>query len=195
MALQKNSRSGGEDEDEDDEFFGNQDDSSSYHEDENDAEHSAGRSGLALHESRAREEELKTIGYLDSYDANKEVLLQEGFEQGYRETYHVAMRIGMLLGQASARGSILAAPTSTNQRSDPVTTDMTKEGGHLHPQILLHEPRDRHDQSDRVIQKVYRFLTAFERNKNIPLEALRVPNDMEDLESELKTILQMRTTD
>jgi hypothetical protein len=195
MALQKYSTSGAEGEDEDDEFFGNQDDSSSYHENDNDAEHGAGRSGLALHESRAREEELKTIGYLDSYDANKEVLLQEGFEQGYRETYHVAMRIGMLLGQASALGTILVAPTSTNQSSDPVTTDTTKEEGHLHPQILLHEPRDRHDQSERVIQKVHRFLTAFERNKNILLEALRVPNEMEDLEHELKTILQVRKTD
>jgi hypothetical protein len=197
MALHKNSRSGGEDDDEDDdEFFGNQDDSSSYHDDETYGEHGAGRSGLALHESRAREEELKTIGYLDSYDANKEVMLQEGFEQGYRETYHVAIRIGMLLGQASALGSsILVAPTSTNHISDPVTADMTKEGGQLHPQILLHQPQDRHDRSERVIQRVHEFLTSFETKKNIPLEALRVPNEMEHLEHELKTILQMRTTD
>ena len=83
------SASGKEQEDTDDEFFGNQDEGGDY-------------GGLGQHESTARGQELRAIGYFESYDETKETLLQEGFEAGYREIYDAALRLGVLFGKLSA---------------------------------------------------------------------------------------------
>lgn len=72
---------------EDDDFFGNQDG-----EDDD-------FGALTRQDHLAKEHELKTIGYFESYDDTKEERLQEGFEAGYKETFGVASRIGELYGQ------------------------------------------------------------------------------------------------
>ena len=57
---------------------------------------------MATHESRAAEEQFRNIGYLEAFEKAKEIRLQEGFEVGYRSTFPVSMRIGEVLGRASA---------------------------------------------------------------------------------------------
>ena len=109
--------------DDDDEFFGNQDDSDvEYDGGDTTNDKDFASSGLALHESRAREERMKTIGYLDAYDANKDTLLQEGFEKGYRESIESAMRIGESLGKASALAKLLQ-PSPQQQQQQPEATN------------------------------------------------------------------------
>ena len=72
----------------DDEFFGDQD-----------GEDNGSFGGLSEYELKAKEEEIKKLAYLQSYDEKKELRLQEGFEAGYQETFDSAFRIGKLLGQ------------------------------------------------------------------------------------------------
>ena len=60
------------------------------------------REVMATHESRAAEEQFRNIGYLEAFEKAKEIRLQEGFEVGYRSTFPVSMRIGEVLGRASA---------------------------------------------------------------------------------------------
>ena len=79
--------------DQDDEFFGDQNSN-----DETD--------GLTDRDNKAKEEELKSIGYLDAYDVSKDVRLQEGFEYGYEETFEISTRIGTLLGEAVAHAKV-----------------------------------------------------------------------------------------
>jgi len=45
------------------------------------------------------------IGFLDAFDESKDERLQQGFEDGYRETFDVSLRVGKQLG----RTSIIAA--------------------------------------------------------------------------------------
>lgn len=54
------------------------------------------------YESRATEERFRNMGYLETFEHAKDVHLQQGFEAGYRRTFDVSMRIGEILGRASA---------------------------------------------------------------------------------------------
>jgi hypothetical protein len=85
-----------------DEFFGDQ-------EENDDNVHTSSSSyygRLGDQEVLARENEMKNIGYLEAHEETKEQRLQEGFEAGYRETFDAAMRVGKLLGQATARARL-----------------------------------------------------------------------------------------
>jgi hypothetical protein len=65
------------------------------------------RSGFHLAESAAIEQRFHTIGYHEAYDQSNEVRLQEGFENGYRDTYDASCRIGELLGKVIMQSKLL----------------------------------------------------------------------------------------
>lgn len=94
--------------DDEDEFFGN---------DKDDDDENSDILDLADRESRAKEEELKKIAYVEGYDDNKETRLQEGFEAGYKETFEAAMRIGEFLGKSRARTKFSADADHTSIES------------------------------------------------------------------------------
>ena len=163
MAVYRSNKDGGID-DEDDEFFGNQDESDEEHGDA--GETTFASSGLALHESRAREERLKTVGYLDAYDANKEILLQEGFEQGYRESFECAVRIGRCLGEASAMAKLIRPKQEQS---------ITNSGTAL---------TDVEDELQRMTEIIHNFSKTFEDTQD-PID---VPNLLEKIETDLSSI-------
>lgn len=87
-----------------DEFFGDQEEEEAiknvaFRDDEdNDAAHD----GLAEREARSTRERFRNLGYLEAYDEAKEERLQEGFEAGYKSYFQAAMRMGQVLGKATA---------------------------------------------------------------------------------------------
>ncbi|KAL7532321.1 hypothetical protein ACHAWF_004091 [Thalassiosira exigua] len=100
--------------DDDDEFFGNQfsesEDSfedlvsaSRCNRDETLIDESFGN--ISDHEYRSREASIRTSSYLDGYDETKEVKLQDGFSDGYRQAFTDAFRIGALLGSLCAKAA------------------------------------------------------------------------------------------
>jgi hypothetical protein len=57
---------------------------------------------LAIRETAALERQHWSLGYHETYAESEEAALQEGFENGYRDTYDVATCLGELLGQYAA---------------------------------------------------------------------------------------------
>ena len=97
--------------DDNDEFYGNQDD-------DDDADHHHGEFGsLGHHEILAKNRELQTIGYMQSFDETKEIRLQQGFEGGYRDTYTVSKALGEAFGKLVTEAEFLG-----NQQEDGTTT-------------------------------------------------------------------------
>mmetsp|Transcript_11711 Transcript_11711/g.17052 ORF Transcript_11711/g.17052 Transcript_11711/m.17052 type:complete len:168 (+) Transcript_11711:52-555(+) len=68
--------------------------------------------GLAFHETRASEETFHNMGYHDGFDEAKELHLQKGFEEGYREVFDAAMRVGKMFGEVSTRAILETVPVS-----------------------------------------------------------------------------------
>jgi hypothetical protein len=97
----------------DDEFFGSQEDENvlgreeDMHTGSNDSSLSSSKWGeigfgaLPERERLAKQSDLETVAFLDTFDEYKESKLQEGFEFGVTETYDTARRIGKLLGKAT----------------------------------------------------------------------------------------------
>ena len=94
---------------------------------------------MATQESRAAEEQFRNMGYLEAFEKAKEIRLQEGFEAGYRSTFPVSMRIGEVLGRASAV-SLLGINTGVDQQalsaelhqmSRKILTGLTQVEGNL----------------------------------------------------------------
>ena len=112
---------------EDDDFFGDDDD--------NDAENTGEFGSLGHYEARAKQEELKTIGYLESYDEAKELLLQQGFESGYRETFTVSKSLGEQFGKLVTEMEFLG-----NQPEENVTT-ATEVSKRLHEFLTTFQNR------------------------------------------------------
>lgn len=81
-----------------DDFFGDEEDCTDRNQVSSDS--------MAQHETHAREEQYRNIGYLEAFESSKEVRLQEGFEDGYREVYDVALRVGELLGVVVAQSLV-----------------------------------------------------------------------------------------
>jgi flagellar biosynthesis/type III secretory pathway protein FliH len=131
--------------DDDDDFFGNQ---------EEDEDESYG--GLSKHELKFKEEEMKKIAFLQSYDQTAEAKIQEGFEAGYHETFDSAFRIGLLLGELA---------TSEKFKQDN-TTDATQSS------------------SLEVSRQVRTFVTSFqERANNKTIDDAK--SELENFEKEL----------
>jgi hypothetical protein len=144
-----------DDSDNGDEFFGDQ---------EGDDDDFGGL--LGERERLARQNELKTVGYMESYDESKETRLQEGFQTGYRETFDVALRIGKLLGQATARAQL-----EQTQSSSSVDDDATS--------------------SQTAAKHVRDFLTKSEQEQRNKEEDLpEAKTELEDLEKDLQRMLE-----
>ena len=92
----------------DDDFFGSQEEGKSEF------------GALCQHENLAKGNEFQTLGYFESYDETNEILLQEGFETGYRQTFEAALRLGKHFGKLSAQNELVAvdnAPESSDTAS------------------------------------------------------------------------------
>jgi flagellar biosynthesis/type III secretory pathway protein FliH len=58
--------------------------------------------GLAERDSRALEEQFRNLGYHEAFDEAKDAQLQDGFEEGYKQCFHAAMKAGELLGEVTS---------------------------------------------------------------------------------------------
>lgn len=129
-----------------DEFFGDQDEDGDF-------------GKLGRHEDHARNEQLKTIGYLESFDETKDSLLQPGFEAGYRETYEVSKSLGKNLGRMIAEHQLLVGIDAI----------------HTTPSDSI--------QSAAVSRRIHEFLSQFQnRPSNVPFDA---KNSIVELQNEL----------
>ena len=54
---------------------------------------------MSQYESKSEQEKYRKLGYHESFDINKDLKLQQGFDDGYDETMEYAFKIGTLLGQ------------------------------------------------------------------------------------------------
>eukprot|EP00980_Cylindrotheca_fusiformis_P009877 scaffold2186_cov113-Cylindrotheca_fusiformis.AAC.5 len=138
----------------DDEFFGNQEvgDDDFY-------------GGLSKYELQSKEEEMKKIAFLQSYDETSESKVQEGFEAGYQETFDSAFRIGTLLGEM-------------------VTAEKFKVDSGSGSQIEKSTP------PVQASRKVRRFVTSFqERANNKEIDDGKL--ELETFEQELQEISQL----
>lgn len=90
-----------------DEFFGNESTDSDGNYNELD-------SGLAVAESRAQNDRFRKIGYHEAYEAAKEERLQEGFEDGYLETFAISKEVGAWLGKMAMNSKILSSASSSS---------------------------------------------------------------------------------
>jgi hypothetical protein len=89
----------------DDEFFGALGDVDDYHVSNPNSAAMDDRNpidDMTDYESRATGEKFRNMGFLETFEHAKEIQLQQGFEAGYRRTFDVSMRIGEILGRASA---------------------------------------------------------------------------------------------
>jgi hypothetical protein len=136
----------------DDEFFGAQ----------NDDEHDH-FGGLSKYELQSKDEEMKNIGFLQSYDQTSELKLQEGFEAGYQETFESSFRIGSLLGRLAASKRL-----SKNKNNDTQSDEEVPSTAARH---------------------VRTFVASFQErvNKNVIKNAKA---ELEDFELELKSAMK-----
>lgn len=92
----------------DDDFFGDQEkelrDMSRQSQAQNDTTLSIDPTsdGLAERDSRALEETFRNLGFNEAFDEARDARLQEGFELGYKQCFHAAMKLGELLGEVTS---------------------------------------------------------------------------------------------
>jgi hypothetical protein len=141
---------GDEDDDDDDDFFGSQEDEGDF-------------GALGQHDDLAKDHELKTIGYVESYDETKETLLQDGFEAGYRETYEAALRVGRLFGKLSADTQLLPGKTAEFESSSSSS----------------------HKGSETTSRRLHDFLTEFQNRPKKSEAKNNTKESIELLEQEL----------
>ncbi|KAL3780525.1 hypothetical protein HJC23_004512 [Cyclotella cryptica] len=101
-----------------DEFFGDQSSESGSDWNDEAANKDAISSpfrNAAGREYHSQESSIKTLSYLDGFDETKEEKLQDGFCNGYKQTFGDAFRIGQRLGSLSA---IVAASESKTLSQD-----------------------------------------------------------------------------
>jgi flagellar biosynthesis/type III secretory pathway protein FliH len=55
-------------------------------------------------ESRAKEQQNRSLGFLEAFEASKEEMLQQGFESGYQQTFEESVKVGELLAEAVLEG-------------------------------------------------------------------------------------------
>ncbi|KAL9190915.1 hypothetical protein ACHAXT_000621 [Thalassiosira profunda] len=89
--------------DPDDEFFGDQaSDPGDFSVEECSSGSNQTSDALSNHEYRSSEANVRTLSYLDGYDETKEEQLQDGFADGYRQSFQDAMAVGRQLGSMCA---------------------------------------------------------------------------------------------
>lgn len=131
------------DDDDDDEFFGNQE--------EGDDEFFG---GLDKFELRSKEEEVKKLAFLQSYDQTAEARVQEGFEAGYQETFDSAFRIGRILGELAA-----TARLQKNGKTEGKTSTSLEAGRQVRQFVTSFQERA----NNKVIEDGKLELETFEK--------------------------------
>jgi flagellar biosynthesis/type III secretory pathway protein FliH len=113
----------------DDDFFGGQEedirDISRQPQAQTDAALSVDQTpdGLAERDSRAMEERFRNLGYHEAFDEARDARLQDGFELGYKQCFHAAMKMGELLGEVtSPLGDDLSRTENSKRVSQHVRT-------------------------------------------------------------------------
>eukprot|EP00956_Cyclotella_meneghiniana_P013405 scaffold19360_cov59-Cyclotella_meneghiniana.AAC.3 len=103
-----------------DEFFGDQ----SSEPDTSDLNHaySETSNGAAAHEYRSRESSIKTLSYLDGFDETKEEKMQDGFCDGYKQSFGDSFLIGQQLGCLSSRVVLDESPIIKSHSACDSTT-------------------------------------------------------------------------
>ena len=113
--------------DDDDEFYGDQssvDCSSNSRAFQQQAQDEFGN--IANHEYRSHETSIKTLSYLDGYDETKEERIQDGFSNGYKQSFHDAYNVGCNLGSLCARAALdelKMKPDSENKDATTTTNE------------------------------------------------------------------------
>ena len=99
---------------------------------------------IADHEYRSREASIKTLSYLDGYDETKEEKLQNGFSDGYRQSFSDAFRIGRALGSTCAKAALdesltLGLQSGNRDRSDKSIRTTKKSNTIESPATLIRQ--------------------------------------------------------
>jgi hypothetical protein len=116
--------------DDDDEFYGDQSsvdcsDSNSYaFQQQTSSQHEFGN--IANHEYRSHETSIKTLSYLDGYDETKEERIQDGFSNGYKQSFHDAYNVGCNLGSLCARAALDELKMKPDSEHKDATTNDDK---------------------------------------------------------------------
>lgn len=114
--------------DDDDEFYGDQSsfdcsDSNSYafrQQTSSSQRHEFGN--IANHEYRSHETSIKTLSYLDGYDETKEERIQDGFSNGYKQSFHDAYNVGCNVGSLCARAALDELKMKPDSENKDATT-------------------------------------------------------------------------
>ena len=117
--------------DDDDEFYGDQSsvdcsDSNSYAFQQQTSSSQRQFGNIANHEYRSHETSIKTLSYLDGYDETKEERIQDGFSNGYKQSFHDAYNVGCNLGSLCARAALdelKMKPDSENKDATTTTNE------------------------------------------------------------------------
>jgi flagellar biosynthesis/type III secretory pathway protein FliH len=102
-------------------------------EDDNDA--------LPEFDSRAKEQENRSLGFLEAFEASKEEMLQQGFESGYQQTFEESVKVGELLAEAVLEGRTnvvdrIRTFLETMDRSESKPSVTREELQQLHDEII-----------------------------------------------------------
>eukprot|EP00586_Coscinodiscus_wailesii_P015145 CAMPEP_0172507936 /NCGR_PEP_ID=MMETSP1066-20121228/207942_1 /TAXON_ID=671091 /ORGANISM="Coscinodiscus wailesii, Strain CCMP2513" /LENGTH=141 /DNA_ID=CAMNT_0013285695 /DNA_START=71 /DNA_END=496 /DNA_ORIENTATION=- len=57
--------------------------------------------GLSQHEKHAIQDKFRKIGFLEAFDESKELKLQQGFEEGYKEALDKSFHAGNIIGEVT----------------------------------------------------------------------------------------------
>ena len=90
-------------------------------------------------DARAHEQQYRNIGYLEAFDETKEQKLQQGFDDGYRNTFYESVKLGELLAEAALQGD-----TSTVKRIKQFLENMVRR--EQRPSVTQEELRQLHDE-------------------------------------------------
>ena len=97
--------------------------------------------GLPEFDCRAIEQQNRSLGFLEAFEASKEDMLQEGFESGYQQTFDVSVTIGELLAEAAFEGNSNVVDTirtflETMDRNESKPSVTREELQQLHDEII-----------------------------------------------------------
>lgn len=162
---------------EDDEFFGNQDDdvgavvdidsgivnnasstTSTLVNNNDNSNNNNGFGTMGQRELAARQNELKTVAYLDAYDEAKEVRLQEGFEIGYRQTFSSAYQLGMNFGKVSTTTKTTKAAKSLHHQNDDDDKATKTASRHIRNFLKKFEDTLKDEDDDKTLETEFQLV-------------------------------------
>ena len=202
-----------------DDFFGDCDDHDAFNGSLDEVMHarSLDQYGeLSIRESVATERQYFAIGYHETYDECYEASLQKGFDDGYRNNYDVAFRLGHSLGKFAIgvetfKKSSLKSPHPTNdvtkksiQESATPTENMLTEVS-LRVRSLVLSITQASTSLEKNDSKGERLPFAYDRVRAEPAretsmkvlqqERLHEQKDLEDLAVDIENIMSVKETE